>query len=114
MLSFVLPPSMAFLDVGIVFALGFFINGPQCLIGLVGAEAVDRRTVATATGILGWVSYLGAAASGFPISLVVKNFGWPAYLLMMGASTLSAGLFLLPLWRLSGKHASSEDASSGR
>mmetsp|Transcript_3672 Transcript_3672/g.10977 ORF Transcript_3672/g.10977 Transcript_3672/m.10977 type:complete len:507 (+) Transcript_3672:76-1596(+) len=94
----VLPPSMAFLDIIVIGALGFFINGPQCLIGLIGAEAVDRRTVATATGILGWVSYLGAAVAGLPISLTVKNYGWQAYLTLLAGATAGAALLLIPLW----------------
>lgn len=81
-------------------AVGFAINGPQMMIGLIGAEACDRRVVATATGILGWISYLGAAASGFPLSLAIRNGGWPVYFSILIASCFGAIVCLVPLWRL--------------
>lgn len=84
-----------------VFALvGFCINGPQMMIGLVGAEVSDRRVLATATGVLGWISYLGAAASGFPLSVVVGRLGWPAFFACLFVSCALAVVCLLPLWRM--------------
>lgn len=81
-------------------AVGFAINGPQMMIGLIGAEACDRRVIATATGILGWISYLGAAASGLPLSLVIRNGGWTAYFVILAASCVCSMLCLAPLWKL--------------
>lgn len=80
-------------------AVGFAINGPQMLIGLIGAELCDRRVVATATGVLGCISYLGAAASGFPLSVVTRNAGWPAYFAVLVAAAVLAVACLAPLWR---------------
>lgn len=87
-------------DLGIVGIMGFMINGPQMIIGLVGAEVSEKRVVATASGVLGWISYLGAAASGFPLSLVIRRFGWQGLFLSLGASTVSSLIFLAPFWSL--------------
>ena len=42
----------------IVFMIGFFLYGPQMLIGLCGAEIVGRRSVGASEGFLGWIAYL--------------------------------------------------------
>lgn len=90
------------MDIAIIFLIGLFINGPQCLIGLIGAEVCDPRVVATATGILGWISYGGAASSGLPLSMLVRHFGWNAFFATMIAASLSAAVILLPMIRLGG------------
>lgn len=47
-----------------VFMIGFFLYGPQMLIGLCGAELVGPDSVGASEGFLGWVAYLGAANAG--------------------------------------------------
>lgn len=79
---------------------GFMINGPQMMIGLIGAELCDKRVMATASGMLGWISYLGAAASGFPLSVLVRQMGWPAFFASLIVGSLGAILSLSPMWRL--------------
>lgn len=108
------PASGAVLGVGVgvlqfaaFAAVGFMINGPQMMIGLIGAEACDRRVVASATGVLGWISYLGAAASGFPLSLVIRRGGWPMYFGALMASCVAAVACLMPMW---GLRASQKDS----
>lgn len=47
-----------------VFMIGFFIYGPQMLIGLCGAELVGPDSVGASEGFLGWIAYLGACGGG--------------------------------------------------
>ena len=77
----------------IVFATGFFLYGPQMLIGLCGAEIVGRDSVGASEGFLGWIAYMGAAAAGFPLSVLVKRFGWDIFFRTL--LTTCAGAFLL-------------------
>ncbi len=42
-----------------VATVGFFLYGPQMLIGLCGAEVVSPSAVGASQGFLGWISYLG-------------------------------------------------------
>jgi MFS transporter, OPA family, sugar phosphate sensor protein UhpC len=95
--------SASLVDIAVFSLIGLFLNGPQCLIGLIGAEVCDIRVVATVSGVLGWVSYGGATVSGLPLSLVVRRFGWPSYWAAMILSTLFAGLLLLPMIGLKGR-----------
>eukprot|EP00200_Dunaliella_tertiolecta_P006156 CAMPEP_0202343192 /NCGR_PEP_ID=MMETSP1126-20121109/3422_1 /ASSEMBLY_ACC=CAM_ASM_000457 /TAXON_ID=3047 /ORGANISM="Dunaliella tertiolecta, Strain CCMP1320" /LENGTH=519 /DNA_ID=CAMNT_0048934233 /DNA_START=351 /DNA_END=1911 /DNA_ORIENTATION=- len=89
------PASMSALQWLNVFMIGFFLYGPQMLIGLCGAELVGPDSVGASEGFLGWIAYLGAANAGIPLSIIVKDYGWSAYF-----STLLAacGLALVLLW----------------
>uniref|UniRef100_A0A6T6L6W0 Major facilitator superfamily (MFS) profile domain-containing protein n=1 Tax=Rhodosorus marinus TaxID=101924 RepID=A0A6T6L6W0_9RHOD len=83
-----------------VFCIGFFIYGPQMLVGLAGAEIVDKSAVSSAIGLLGWIAYLGASVAGFPLTKIVTNFGWGAYVASLLCFSAIAVVLLLPMWRL--------------
>lgn len=91
------PPGVAWLQSLAVFFIGFFLYGPQMLIGLCGAEIVGRKSVGASEGFLGWVAYLGAANAGVPLSMLVQTFGWDAFFATMVGASLLAILLLLPL-----------------
>ena len=86
------------LDGLFLFLLGFFIFGPQMMIGISAAELSHKRAAATATGFTGCFAYLGAAAAGAPLGAIIKSAGWHDYLLVLSSSALVSALLLLPLW----------------
>lgn len=51
--------------------IGFFLYGPQMLIGLCGAELVGPESVGASEGFLGWVAYLGIVSSRRRVSAIV-------------------------------------------
>lgn len=51
-------------------------------------------------GFLGWVSYLGAACAGVPISAIVQQRGWDAYFLALLASCAIVLALLAPTLNL--------------
>eukprot|EP00186_Timspurckia_oligopyrenoides_P003292 CAMPEP_0182448626 /NCGR_PEP_ID=MMETSP1172-20130603/28485_1 /TAXON_ID=708627 /ORGANISM="Timspurckia oligopyrenoides, Strain CCMP3278" /LENGTH=594 /DNA_ID=CAMNT_0024645563 /DNA_START=82 /DNA_END=1866 /DNA_ORIENTATION=- len=83
-----------------IFAIGFFIYGPQMLVGLAGAEIVDKTAVSSTIGLLGWIAYLGASLAGFPLTKIVTTFGWKAYFIALLGFSSMAIMLLLPMWRL--------------
>ena len=83
-----------------VFSIGFFIYGPQMLVGLAGAEIVDRSAVSSTIGLLGWIAYAGAAVSGYPLTKFIGMYGWGAYFVSLLSFAAMAVLLLLPMWRL--------------
>eukprot|EP00195_Chlamydomonas_chlamydogama_P013869 CAMPEP_0202900640 /NCGR_PEP_ID=MMETSP1392-20130828/11956_1 /ASSEMBLY_ACC=CAM_ASM_000868 /TAXON_ID=225041 /ORGANISM="Chlamydomonas chlamydogama, Strain SAG 11-48b" /LENGTH=469 /DNA_ID=CAMNT_0049587075 /DNA_START=389 /DNA_END=1797 /DNA_ORIENTATION=- len=83
-----------------VFLIGFFIYGPQMLIGLCGAELVGPSSVGASEGFLGWIAYLGAANAGIPLSIIVKEYGWNTYFSTLIAACALALLLLSPMTRL--------------
>lgn len=109
-----MPAGNALLDFVGISIVGFMINGPQMIIGLIGAEVADRRFVATATGVLGLLSYLGAATSGFPLSVLIRRFGWLGYFATLLACCTASVLFLLPMWRLRAANASNDNGNKNK
>jgi sugar phosphate permease len=88
------PPALLWLTIA---ALGFCIYGPQMLIGLCGAELVAPASVGASQGVLGLVSYMGAANAGAPLALIVSKYGWEAYFFAMAAASVLAVALLAPL-----------------
>lgn len=78
---------------------GFGLYGPQLLVGLCGAECVERRYAGTSNGFVGLVSYAGATLAGLPLSMAVKRFGWGALPAVVVGCCAIVGLLLLPLVR---------------
>ena len=46
--------------------------------------------VGASEGFLGWVAYFGAASAGYPLSLLVKSCGWPAFFRTLLTTSLVA------------------------
>ena len=91
------PASWPVVQAMIVFMIGFFLYGPQMLIGLCGAEIVGRRSVGASEGFLGWIAYLGAANAGVPLSLLVQQYGWEAFFAALLTATMVGICLLVPL-----------------
>jgi OPA family sugar phosphate sensor protein UhpC-like MFS transporter len=90
--------SFIFLDAAFLFLFGFFIFGPQMLIGVAAAELSHKKAAATATGFAGCFAYLGAAAAGAPLGAITKHFGWNSFFVTLCACAAAATMLLLPLW----------------
>lgn len=85
-----------------LFLFGFFIFGPQMLIGIAAAELSHKKAAATATGFAGCFAYLGAAAAGAPIGAITQRWGWGSFLYTLCGCAVIATLLLLPLWSVKG------------
>lgn len=80
--------------------IGFMIFGPQMLIGVAAVELAEKHAIATSSGFVCCISYLGAACAGYPLGKIIQEFGWSGHFsTMIGASVLAV-LFLLPLWSI--------------
>lgn len=93
------PQGMMLLDSALLFFIGFFIFGPQMLIGIAAAELSHKKAAGTATGFIGWISYLGAAAAGFPLGKITQIWGWSGFFVVIGVCGVLSTLLLAPLWR---------------
>ena len=78
------------------FAIGFFIFGPQMLIGLSAAEYSHKKAAGAATGFVGLFAYLGAALSGYPIALALESWGWMGFFAIVSMAAGMSGMLLLP------------------
>lgn len=87
-----------FLDSFMIFAIGFLIFGPQMLIGVAAVEVSHKKAAGTATGLTGWIAYLGVATSGYPLGMIIEDFGWEGFFIALAACGLISTSLLLPLW----------------
>ena len=92
------PGSSPFINITLVSSIGFFLFGPQMLIGLAAAELSHKNATGTATGFTGWFAYFGAALAGYPIGYLVDNMGWGSYFMAIAICGICAFLLFLPLW----------------
>ena len=88
--------SSLLVDYVLVFISGFFIYGPQMLIGLNAAELAHKNAAATAVGFVGLFAYLGAALAGAPLGWVIDNLGWNGFFIVLISSSLIATVMLFP------------------
>ncbi len=89
-----------FIDSAFIFLFGFFIFGPQMLIGMAAAELSHKKATATATGFVGCFAYLGAAVAGGPLGAITQTWGWDVYLITLFVCGALGALILLPLWSI--------------
>lgn len=87
-----------FMDSFLIFLIGFLVFGPQMLIGIAAAELSHKKSAATATGFAGLFAYLGAAAAGFPLGMVIRDMGWYSFFVVLASCSVIATLLLCPLW----------------
>jgi phosphoglycerate transporter family protein len=80
----------------LLMAIGFFIYGPQALIGIAAANLATRRAAATAGGFTGLFGYLSTILSGVGMGLLADNYGWDAaFGILTGIGVLGTFVFLL-------------------
>jgi phosphoglycerate transporter family protein len=78
---------------------GFFIYGPQALIGITAANLATRRAAATAAGFTGLFGYASTIVSGWGLGKLVELHGWETALgALLGVGLAGAAMFLLA-WR---------------
>ena len=81
---------------------GFFLYGPQALLGVVASNQATKKAASSAVGLIGLMSYVSTIFTGFGLGWFSDHFGWgPLFLLMTGVSVLGT-LLIATLWTLKG------------
>lgn len=77
---------------------GFFIYGPQALVGVVVANLATKRVAATAIGFTSVFSYASTLVSGWGLGALVQHYGWNAALLGLIAVAVIGTIFFALVW----------------
>ncbi len=77
--------------------MGFFIFGPQMLIGLAASEYVAKRATGTANGFVSIFANVGAAAAGWPLGKLIDH-SWNYFTILIVIASVACFLVLLPAW----------------
>jgi sugar phosphate permease len=93
-----LPVQSIALNTAILCAAGFFVYGPQCLVGIAVANLATKRAAATAVGLTGLFGYASTVLSGVGIGMLVDRFGWDAGFLMFVIAAVLGSLLFAACW----------------
>ncbi len=88
---------------GLLCATGFFIYGPQSLIGIAAANLATKRAAATSVGFTGLFGYASTTLSGWGLGKLVQHYerthpgsGWDAgFACLIGCAIIGTLLFAL-------------------
>ena len=79
---------------------GFFLYGPQVLLGVVAFKQATKKAAASAVGFIGLMSYASVLFTGIGLGWFSDNFGWDnLYLLMTGVAVIG-GILVSSLWNI--------------
>ena len=79
---------------------GFFLYGPQALVGVVATKQATKKAASSAVGLVGFMSYLSVIFTGVGLGWFSDNFGWDyLYILMAGVAVLG-GIVMMFLWNI--------------
>lgn len=86
------------IDVACLAGMGFFVAGPQMLVGgICAVESGSKKVASAATGFCGLSGYIGAIVSGGGTGFFIDQFGWNGAFIFWIASAIACMLILLPL-----------------
>lgn len=100
MAAFIFMPGLPMLvSIAVLAMAGFFIYGPQALIGIASANHATKEASATANGLAGIFGYVGSFVSALSIGIVADHFGWNVvFYIIIGIGVLGAITFLT-MWK---------------
>ena len=77
---------------------GFFIYGPQALVGIAVSNQATKKAAGTANGLVGIFGYLSTAVSGVGIGWLADNYGWNYVFVSVIAMALVGILIFMAIW----------------
>jgi len=79
---------------------GFFLYGPQALLGVIASNHATKKAASSAVGLIGLMSYVSVIFTGFGIGWFSDNFGWGGLFLLMSVVSVIGGVVIASLWNL--------------
>jgi sugar phosphate permease len=77
---------------------GFFVYGPQALVGIAAANLATKHAAATGGGLTGLFGYASTVFSGVGVGLLVTRYGWDAGFLMFVVASIGGALTFALCW----------------
>jgi len=83
-------------NAGLLCCAGFFIYGPQCLVGVMAANLGTKRAAASAVGLTGLFGYASTVLSGWGLGALVEHRGWDVgFKGLLIVAAIGTALFIL-------------------
>lgn len=82
-----------------LFAVGFFIYGPQALIGIAAANIATKEAAASAVGLTGLFAYGSTVLSGWGFGYVAEHLGWNYVFISLIVAAIIGAVIQGFLWK---------------
>jgi OPA family glycerol-3-phosphate transporter-like MFS transporter len=77
---------------------GFFVYGPQVLIGVASADLTSKQAIGTANGFASVFANVGSALAGVCVGWIVDNIGWDGVFIFFILSAVMGAIFFSLTW----------------
>lgn len=79
--------------------IGFFVYGPQALLGVASTQQASPRAAGVAGGLVSIFSYASTVVSGVGFGFVAQHWGWSAAYGTIFAAALASAAVLCMMWK---------------
>ncbi|MBQ8061683.1 MAG: MFS transporter [Bacteroidales bacterium] len=79
---------------------GFFVYGPQAMLGVTAVKHATKKAASTAVGLIGLMSYGSVIFTGVGLGWFSDHFGWDNLFLLMTIVAIIGGLIVSALWNI--------------
>lgn len=79
---------------------GFFLYGPQALLGVIAVKQATKKAASSAVGLIGFMSYLSVVVTGAGLGWFSDTFGWGFLFLLMTVVSLVGAILVGTLWNI--------------
>jgi phosphoglycerate transporter family protein len=97
-LFWLLPDQTWYTSGALLCVAGFFVYGPQSLVGTAAANLATKRAAATAVGLTGLFGYASTIVTGVGIGWLVDHYGWDAGFMVYMLAGIVGMLFFAACW----------------
>jgi OPA family glycerol-3-phosphate transporter-like MFS transporter/OPA family sugar phosphate sensor protein UhpC-like MFS transporter len=94
-----IPHQSSFVSTTLLGLAGYFIYGPQCLVGIIAANLATKRAAASAVGLTGLFGYASTVLSGWGMGALVQHAGWDAAFKTLVGIGLAGTLLFAAAWK---------------
>ena len=81
-------------------AAGFFLYGPQALLGVTAFKQATKKASATAVGFIGLMSYASVLVTGVGLGWFSDHYGWDNLYILMAGFAVIGFLLIISLWNI--------------
>lgn len=79
---------------------GFFLYGPQALLGVTASKHATKKAASAAVGLIGLMSYVSVIITGAGLGWFSDQYGWDHLFIIMGGFSVLGGLLCAFLWNI--------------
>ncbi len=97
-LHFVQDLNQPVLFLALLILAGFFLYGPQALLGVVASNQVSKKAASSAVGLIGFMSYVSTLITGYPLGKFADTYGWHNIFILMAVVAVVGTLVVATLW----------------